>query len=400
MKKRIIPCIALILIVLLCACSSGKNDEAFLRNLEKGLGARWEQNSNDTTLTDSAYRKQLGELVQLELDAIGDLSEYTFEDPALAKYAEMYYNALLDQQEGYQYYGLDDEKYTKLFSEQGYQVRCVTLYKISQDYEMFSGSKQEDTYKEMLVRGSVYMEEEEKLAGLSAILADGLSIEALGGTDYEVLFTNDTEYDFSDLSLNYNLYDENHVLVGTSTSYIDNCAAGSTVKPSVWIAEDFDSCEVQFEYYNSTLGQYMTTAWMPAQYTNEMSLVIELGCELPVQIDEYNYSGSLKNTCTITAFDYEEAYWQDGKATMSMNIDGTKTYDGEDDNTSRSISISWKLYDEDGTVVDSGSFITDTLATGESFVNAQSYANDLKPGNYRLDFLNTSNEALTVSVTP
>lgn len=400
MKRLFAVSLALVLILSLCACTSPKNDEAFLKNLEKGLGKRWEMTDDYVLTTDSDYRKHLGEVVQLELDAIGDLSEYTFEDPTLAEYAEMYYDALLEQQEGCQYYGLDDEKYAEMFSGNGYQVRCVTLYRISQNYEMFSGSKQEETYKEMLVRGSVYLEEDEKIAALSAILSDGLSIEALGGTDYEVLFTNDTEYDFSDLSLNYNLYDEDHVLVGTSISYIDNCAAGTSVKPSVWISEDFDSCEVQFEYYSNALGEYMSTEWVPAEYTNDMEVVIELGCELPVQIDEYSYNGSLENTCTVTAFEYEEAYWQDGKATLSMYVNGTKTYDGEDDNTSRSISISWKLYDADGTVVDSGTFISDKLATGESFINCQSYAGDLVPGNYRLEFLNTSNEALTVSVSP
>lgn len=385
MKKRLIFCMALVLMLLLCACASSKNDEGFLRNLEKGLGERWETTDSYVLTTDAAYRNHLGEIVQIELDAIGDLSEYTFEDPALAEYAEAYCDALLEQQEGCQYYGLDDEKYTELFVEKGYQDRCVTLYQLSQDYELFSGSKQEDTYKEMLVLGSVYLEEDAKLAGLSGILSEGLTIEALGGTDYEVLFTNDTEYDFSDLSLNYNLYDEDHVLVGTSTSYIDNCAAGSTVKPSVWISEDFDSCEVQFEYYNSTLGQYMVTEWVPAKYTNDMIVVIELSSELPVDVSTYTYSGNLQGTCTVTAFEYEEAYWQDGKATLSLYVSGTKVYDGEDDTTSRMCKVGWKLYDEEGTVVDSGTFMSDQVATGERFVDAQSYANDLKPGTYRLE---------------
>lgn len=400
MKRLITLSLVFVLILSLCACASSKNDEAFLKNLEKGLDKRWEKADNYTLTTESAYRKHLDELVQLELDAIGDLSEYTFEDSALAEYAEAYYDALLAQQDGAQYYGLDNNRYTELFTKEGYYGRCAALYQLSQDYDLFSGSKHEETYEEMLVLGEVYLQGKEKIEGLSAILSETLRMEALGGTDYEVLFTNTTDYDFSGLSLNFNLYDEDYVLVGSTTSYIDNCAAGSTVKPNVWISEDFDSCEAQFEYYDDTLTQYMESDWVAVDYTNDMVITIELGCELPVQIDEYNYNDSLKSTCTVTAFEYEEAYWQDGKATLSMYIDGTKTYDSEDDNTSRSISISWKLYDEDGTVVDSGSFRTDSLATGESFVDTHSYASDLKPGNYRLEFLNTSNEALTVSVTP
>lgn len=400
MKKRLILLVALCFLILLCACGGAKNDEAFLKNLEKGLGERWTEADSYIAATDSDYRKHLGELVEMELSAIGDVSEYSFDDPLLKDYAEAYYDALMEQKEGCQYYGLDDDRYTEMFTKSGYQARCVVLYHISQDYTLFDGSKYEDTYEEMLVIGRVYLEEQKKLEGLTAVCSDNLTIEALGGTDYKVLFTNDTQYDFTDLTLSYNLYDEDGVLLDTASSYIDNCAAGASVKPSVWISESFTSCEVRFEYYNSTLGQYMITDWVPADYTNEMIVTIEPDFQVPVSVSDYNYSGSLKNTCTITAFSYEEAYWSDGKATMSMYIDGTKTRDGDDDNTSRSCSISWKLYDEDGTVVDSGSFTSNSVATGESFVGAQSYASDLKPGNYRLELLNTSNEALEVSIAP
>ncbi len=83
---------------------------------------------------------------------------------------------------------------------------------------------------------------------------------------------------------------------------------------------------------------------------------------LPQTIKKYSYSGSLESSCKVTKITYECS-----GDDLYVYLTGQKTYDSDGSNYSSSCKIGWKLYDEDGYVIDDGNCYTSSLTTGEKF---------------------------------
>ena len=73
------------------------------------------------------------------------------------------------------------------------------------------------------------------------------------------------------------------------------------------------------------------------------------------------------------------------KKKMIINFEGVKTADVDGKNNSDSCIFSWKLYDSDNYVIDSGNVFTSNLVVGEKFKDEKEYIYNIKAGEkYRL----------------
>ena len=105
---------------------------------------------------------------------------------------------------------------------------------------------------------------------------------------------------------------------------------------------------------------------------------------------DYTYSGKVSYRYSLNSVSYSLRSYSTSDNTSSIDIEfkGIKTYDAEGSSNSRSVAIGWKLYDEDGVVVESGTVYTPSLLTGEGFkVTETIYF--LPSGEYTLKILST-----------
>ncbi len=393
MKNRhsIIAIVLLVAIVLtLSACGSVPlNDEGFIKNMQKGLEARWKISnaSPDTYSSNTEKKTDFTNCVNAELNAIGDISAYTFENPELKELAEMYYQALQSQLEGIKYIGADDSKFTEIFSNQGYYNRARVICRLADDFGLTVSSKYASNLDDFVSAGRVRLELDEQLKEMEGIINEDVVLEALGGTDYECVINNNTDYDLSEAQIEFNLYNDKGVLVETETAYMKSWKAGSTNQCSLYISKEFSKAEARVKFYSNSIYDYLTTEFHPIEYVNNMIINITLRSSLPADIS-YTSFRTVTTRCEVTGFDYEIGYWSNGKASVELKISGSKTYDEEGDSYSRAVEVGWKLYDAKGVVVDSGTFWSSNIKVGESFKDASNYASDLAPGDYTLEILN------------
>lgn len=124
--------------------------------------------------------------------------------------------------------------------------------------------------------------------------------------------------------------------------------------------------------------------------SNEPKLNIKLP-SVPCSYSDLYYSGGINTSCTISNIRIEKSYSKyDNDFSVKLYVSGTKTYDDDGDKYSSSVTVGWKLYDMNNNVVESGTVYSPGVSIGESFVDAWTYIDtDLKPGNYRLVFINT-----------
>lgn len=164
--KRITAIVLLIVMFFsLCGCgNSPKNDADFLKNMTAGLQARWKVANEEKTFTDaSKYREYIATLIDKEIDKIGDLSSYTFEDENLKALAERYIDALNMQKEGNRYYGIDDTEYNRLY-DCGYNERAKVIYSLVNDYGLSVSKKYASTLDEFVIKAEILLKEEEEAA--------------------------------------------------------------------------------------------------------------------------------------------------------------------------------------------------------------------------------------------
>lgn len=103
---------------------------------------------------------------------------------------------------------------------------------------------------------------------------------------------------------------------------------------------------------------------------------VQVVCEdLPVSIDVKDYSGKVESTIQINEikYDYEKKY----SLRLTITVLGEKTY-----GTSGSMYdvVSYKIYDHEGYVVDSGNLFLNSLAQGDKFKEESIYLYDVVPG--------------------
>lgn len=104
--------------------------------------------------------------------------------------------------------------------------------------------------------------------------------------------------------------------------------------------------------------------------------------ELPVELNVKGFDGSIESTLTIMDFSYiyEKEYMPQLKITFS----GQKTYG----NSSSYDIISYKLYDGEGYLIDSGDVFLMSLDVGDKFKDDSIVVYDITPGeDYTLQFV-------------
>ena len=88
--------------------------------------------------------------------------------------------------------------------------------------------------------------------------------------------------------------------------------------------------------------------------------------------------------------DEKDYYSSDNEFSVKLFVSGKKTYDANGSNYSSYVPVGWKLYDSNGSVVETGTVYSPDIAVGESFTDAYGYiSTDLKPGYYNLVFIDT-----------
>lgn len=108
----------------------------------------------------------------------------------------------------------------------------------------------------------------------------------------------------------------------------------------------------------------------------------------PVTLHEYNYSRTkIEQTYTVDNIWYNVDKNYDGKCTVYMYFSGSKSYDIRGKNQSSYAIIGWKLYDQDGYVVDSGSCYAPSVCQGDKWRDAEECIYNVKPGKYKLEIL-------------
>lgn len=167
-------------------------------------------------------------------------------------------------------------------------------------------------------------------------------------------------------------------------------AVGINIYASEITVGSSDSGTIGFTVYNPEYFTFDETLLSIYGHLPKVNLADRCSLLLPSTpktISFYDYSGKLKSSAEVTEIDYEFVESYDGTLTLHIYFSGYKRFDLQGSNRSDYCRIGWKLYDNKGYVVDSGTNLTPNLAEREYFRDSESYVFDLKPGTYRLEIL-------------
>lgn len=385
-KTMLIISVFVMLITGLTACAGPRNDQQFIKNMQSALEKRWDASdasNGKQYASDKEYKDDIKKLINIEVKALGELDTYTFEDGELAGLAQRYYDALKNQDEGIKYYNVSDADYYDQFTLKGYNERASVVYILNRDYGLEVGEKHESIMDEFCVIGK-------KMGDLTA------AVESLSQTVPELVFDGNNRYDLNientsgfdldNVNITVNGYNGDTV-VCTGNGYLPEWGTGEKNSLSIYMNKEFEKATLAIEFsdYNGFEGK---TGEMALTVKNDLIINIEMP-KFPSAEISTSFGSEVYTKCIAEDVQFEVSYWNDGKAGCKLFFSGLKTYDKEGADYSRNCEIGWKLYDMDGTVVDSGVCYTSDARMGESFKDCEEYINaGLAPGDYRLELLN------------
>lgn len=375
---------------LLTACSAAPKDDAqFLKNLKLGLQDRWKYSDKETQYTsDKEQRASYQVSIDSETKRLGELESYTFEDKALENLAKQYYEALANQNESLQYFGTSDIDFKRLYSQNGYYLRAKVIFQLNKDFGLTVDEDYQDTLTEFCVAGKNLLDIESVLASLSETITSDFVLEFSGNKQYELVAHNSSEFDLANVSVTVTGY-EDDVTTTTSTGYLQTWKSGDKNKLDIYLDKNFDKATVSISF-NDNSGFGGQTEPLEVEVKNDLIINVEMP-KLPMEVSAAYGDRAPYVKCIVEQIEFEENYWNEGKATGILKFSGKKTYDEDGDSYSRDCRIGWKLYDSDDNVIASGTCSTSNVETDESFKLDKSYINaEMAPGNYRLEILNVT----------
>lgn len=246
-----------VLLVLLCTVvlfgcgnTAEYSDEAFIKDMAKGLEARWDMPDIDEDATSDEERELRVKLVDAELNVIGGYTEKNFEDSKLQEYAIQYINLLKQQKESMDYFDADFEKSYDMWTE-ALNKRSQMMVKIDKEYDLPISSKYEDTWKDMTMTAKLADQKSAVESELKKMVDKGefKKKENYGSYDCTLAITNTTDVEFSQLEMQINFLDKDGAVVESTSDFVSNWKPEMKMKFDFYVDKNFDKYTAEVGYY-------------------------------------------------------------------------------------------------------------------------------------------------------
>ena len=227
-------------------------DGQFMRSLSKGLMARWAE--SDT----QAEQGFIGEdpdlyskYCEIELEQVEDFADQMFNNSELEADAKQYIEYLNQAQEATKFYTVDYATFSTQWADI-YANRTILLKKFVDDYGLVVKEEYQDTLDDLLVDASAAQEQIDVKDSIQK-MTEQFKIETTEGEwgykTYKISMKNTTDRTFEYFSAEINLYDENHVIVGTgNTDQLSSWQPGQEASVSAWFDGEINPNDYTIEY--------------------------------------------------------------------------------------------------------------------------------------------------------
>jgi len=227
-------------------------DEAFIKDLAKGLEARWKLPDIPATASSAEEEEAYRKAVNAELDIIKDYTSATFEDSKLQEKAIQYINLLKDQLEALKFTQVDYVKYSDLWKK-AYDERSKMLVDFADNYGLTVSSEYAETLADMRVNATTVSEKEDKQAKIDALCANVVFEKASDDpydTEYVAIVENNTGFDIKTYTADVILLDADGVNVNTQYVSVNSWKNGQKAKLQIYPYNvEFVSTEVNVTYW-------------------------------------------------------------------------------------------------------------------------------------------------------
>lgn len=236
-------------------------DDDFVKDFGKGLEKRWkltdaDENKDgydDIELNSDQWKKMMLTYINAELDTIEKYTNEKFENTALQENAIKYINLLKQQKESCDYITVDYDKYSEK-ADEIYNERSKIIKDMVENYGVTVDEKYQDTLNEFLTNSQL-VEEDESLKEAVGLMLGKIEITTTDdGTGYytcEGYVENTTGYDFDNISIKFNLYDDEGVLVDNQPCYLENFTNGTKARLEFYTDQDFSTFETSAEWWDN-----------------------------------------------------------------------------------------------------------------------------------------------------
>lgn len=276
MKKRAILILSAMMAtgMLFTGCSSSGNnqktekseeetkyaDEQFIKDMSKGLQARWDLNEKDEKkegydkieLQSQEYKDMMLSYIQKELDYTEKYTDEKFKDSKLQEYAVKYINLLKQHKDICQYIPVD--YYRKYLDEFNpiYDERSKIIEDLVENYNLTVDKKHQDTLDEFKTNSQLVKDQDAMEESVKNMLANIQFTEVSnedGWKTYQGVVENTTGKDISSLSVDINLKNADGVIVETTYDDVSNFTKGAKAQFEFYTDKDFATTEVTASYY-------------------------------------------------------------------------------------------------------------------------------------------------------
>lgn len=239
-------------------------DEDFVKNLSKALEARWEiasmeEYSDDKleSMSISEFQKASELFVDSELEEIGEIENYEFNDKKIEEIANTYIKALRLQKEGVKYRGTDEYLLLDQTWSLGYYYRAICINELYKSYELSIKEKYQKTLDDFIAESDYankFVSFQEFVDDVSEKIEYTKDDEKSDewSTYYTALVENTTEYIIDGIDIEISFIDSDGVIVYQTTDYLQNIKPGAKVKSTVYYdtsCGDFEKTECNISCY-------------------------------------------------------------------------------------------------------------------------------------------------------
>lgn len=237
-------------------------DEDFVKDMAKGLEARWTLNEQDESkegydaidLQSSEYKDMMISYINAELDCIGKYKDEKFEDSKLQEEAISYINLLNDHIEICDYIPVDYYgKYLEEF-QPIYDGRSKIIQDMADNYGLTVSDKFQSYLDEFKTNSKLVQEKDTQEQAIDSMLSN-ITFEEVPDEyagdwkTYQGVVENTTGSDFSTFAVNINLLNADGVIVETAYDQVSNFTNGAKAQFEFSTDKEFTSTEVTVQYY-------------------------------------------------------------------------------------------------------------------------------------------------------